>query len=325
MDLSVLPPLARTRPISARVSLSWALALSSFVHLALAWRLTFGAHALPSRGEDGREGGGGATFEVTVEGREAETPHPAIGVPEPDPTPPTAATRAQAAPTTRPASRVLPPEPDGAEPVASLAPSVAETPSGTAAAIEAAGTGDRATDSGRLGGRDDARIRALLAGSVGGALGGSALGDVAILEAASRCPDPLAGTWTAHRYSPEFRDWARFTLSIRREGDHLTGTIRTRMWRGLPSDTRPPPCSPEGWDYTVEMRAHGSVHGESFDFGAQEHHVAHVECASPVFGYNPDHFSGTFDVEHDQLHTLNNDGGRDVDAAYTFRRSSCQP
>jgi hypothetical protein len=44
-----------------------------------------------------------------------------------------------------------------------------------------------------------------------------------------------------------------------------------------------------------------------------------------MFGYNPDHFSGTFDVERDMLHTTNNDGGRDVDAAYNFRRSSCQP
>jgi hypothetical protein len=156
-------------------------------------------------------------------------------------------------------------------------------------------------------------------------LGGSSLGDVAILERASRCPDPIAGTWTAHRYSPEFRDWARFTLSITREGDDLRGTIRTRMWRGMPSDTRPPPCTPGGWDYTVEMSARGHVRDHHFDFGAREHHIAQVECASPAFGYNPDHFTGEADDALDQLHTTNNDGGRDVNASYTFRRSSCQP
>lgn len=327
MDLSVRVPLAPRPLTSRRASLLSALALSAFVHLAIAWRLTFGAPAIAMRGEDGREGGGGATFEVSVQGPEADVPAPPITpAPSAAPLPSAVADPRRAA--LRPVTRVLPPERDGTEASAAVASATtppSETGSEGRTAVAAAGTGDAPTDSGRMQGRDDARIRALLAGSVGGALGGSALGDVAILEAASRCPDPVAGTWTAHRYSPEFRDWARFTLSIRRVGDDLTGTIRTRMWRGLPSDTCPPPCSPGGWDYTVEMRAHGTVHGDQFDFGAQEHHVAHVECASPLFGYNPDHFSGSWDVERDQLRTLNNDGGRDVDAAYTFRRSSCQP
>lgn len=325
-DLSVPAPLARQRLVSDRAVLAWALGLSVFLHFALVWQLTFArGFTLADRGEDGSEGGGGATFEVTVRGPEEDVPSPFPMEAAPPST--TNDTPDRPTPAARPIARVLPRETDGTEVAPALAPS-ATTDDGASAAspsIAAAGTGDDVTDPGRLRGRDDARIRALLAGSVGGGLGGSSLGDVTLLAEASRCPDPVAGTWTAHRYSPEFRDWARFTLSIAREGDDLRGTIRTRMWRGLPSDTRPPPCGPGGWDYTVEMRAHGTVHGEHFDFGALEHHIAHVECASPTFGYNPDHFSGTYDVERDMLRTLNNDGGRDVDAAYTFRRSSCQP
>lgn len=323
IDLSARVPLAPRPLLSHRASLRWAFALSAFVHLAIAWRLTFGAASIAMRGEDGREGGGGATFEVSVQG-------PAADVPLPLPSQPSRASSiaSPATPDARPVHRVLPRSDDGVEPASALASSAPTESAASGLAsptLGAAGTGAETTDEGRLRGRDDARIRALLEGSVGGALGGSSLGNVAILEAAARCPDPVAGTWTAHRYSPEFRDWARFTLSIRRQGDDLTGTIRTRMWRGLPSDTHPPPCTAGGWDYTVEMSAHGTVHGGSFDFGAREHHIAHVECASPAFGYNPDHFSGTVDADLDQLRTLNNDGGRDVDAAYTFRRSSCQP
>jgi hypothetical protein len=323
VDLSVRAPLAATPEIPHPVRFSWAFVVSAFLHLALAWRLAIGTWAPDVRGEDGDLGAGGATFEVTVAGPEAEVPAPIPSVPS---TAPVAEASEDAARVGRPTIRVLPRTRDGTEASAPIAASAAqdETTAPNVPVVPA-GTGDRSTDSGRMSGADDARIRALLAGSVGGGIGGSALGDVTLLTAVSRCPDPIAGTWTAHRYSPEFRDWARFTLSIRRDGDELTGTIRTRMWRGLPSDTRPPACTAFGWDYTVEMRAHGNVHGDTFDFGAQEHHIAHVECASPTFGYNPDHFSGSWDVERDQLRTLNNDGGRDVDAAYTFRRSSCQP
>lgn len=324
MDLTVRVPLARRRGISERVSLTWALGFSTLVHLAIAWRLTFGAMGDTSRGEDGYEGAGGATFEVSVEGPEADAPMPLPSAPAPAPI----ASSTPAAPASRPVARVLPREADGTENAASTAatPASPEEQSGPASAsIAAAGSGDTSTSSGRLHGRDDPGLRALLQGSVGGAIGGSSLGSVAIYEDAARCPDAVEGTWTAHRYSPEFRDWAHFTLNITRTGDRLTGMIHTRMWRGYSTDTRPPPCTADGWDYTVEMQATGSVTGDSFDFGAREHHISHVECASPMFGYNPDHFSGRFDTDRDQLRTMNNDGGRDVNAAYTFRRSSCQP
>ncbi len=324
LDLSVRAPLGPRPAIADRTTTATALLVSICVHLALVsgW-ITLQIPALGGRGEDGREGGGGATFEVSVQGPEADEPihmptSPSVPSSESAPSEPRA-------PVARPSRRVLPTTDEGTEPSTSTSSDRASASSATTPTLAAQGTGAESTDSGRLGGLDDARLRALLSGSVGGALGESSLGNVAILEEASRCPDPVAGTWTAHRYSPEFRDWARFTLSITRHGDDLRGTIRTRMWRGMASDTRPPPCTPGGWDYTVEMTAHGSVHDESFDFGATEHHIARVECASPTFGYNPDHFSGTFDVERDMLHTTNNDGGRDVNAAYNFRRSSCQP
>jgi hypothetical protein len=322
VDLSARVPLVRSRGPSRAESISWSFVMSTCVHAAIALALML-RPALPmSRGEDGSEGAGGVTFEVSVQGPQADAPVPVLPSAEPAaPTPErTSGSRG------RPTTRILPTTNEGTEAIAATAPVEGHDDEGATLAPAPAGTGADQTSSGRSAGPDDARLRALLSGSVGGGvLGGSSLGDVALLTEASRCPDPVAGTWTAHRYSPEFRDWARFTLSITRVGDRLTGTIRTRMWRGLASDIRPPVCAPGGWDYTVEMNAHGSVSGDHFDFGAREHHIAHVECASPLFGYNPDHFSGTFDVERDELLTVNNDGGRDIDAAYTFRRSSCQP
>ncbi|MFO0683041.1 MAG: hypothetical protein U0234_13375 [Sandaracinus sp.] len=323
-----------TLPAPASTSLGLSLAGSLAVHAVLLVGFALGLARLGGRGEGGREGAGGQAVEVSLLGPVAP-PAPPIEASAPE-TPSAASAASDGAPPSpgrsiaragrdREIDRGIP------IPVAPAAPAAAApeaAPSATSPPLPEtapAGEDDAVTDSGRSAGVDDARLRALLEGSVGGRLGAPALGDVALLDEVARCPDPVAGTWTARRYSPEFRDWARFTLRIQREGDALRGTISTRMWRGMASDVRPPPCGPGGWDYTVEMTARGSVHGDSFDFGAREHHVAHVECASPLFGYNPDHFSGTFDAERDELRTVNNDGGRDVDAAYTFRRSSCQP
>jgi hypothetical protein len=277
-----------------------------------------------SRGEEGIEGGGGSTIEVEIAGDESPgrpaLPGDVDSAADADDEPSEAAIRV---PVVRPLVRDRtwdrgPPDP--AETVAEASP----PPAATAPSVDGSGTGATITDEGRTTGRDDPRIRALLETSVGGALGGSRAGTIALLAPAARCPDPVAGTWTAYRYSPEFRDWARFTMRIAREGNALRGTISTRMWRGLPSERRPPPCSAEGWDYTVEMTATGTVVGDHFDFGARTHRVAHIDCPSTMFGYNPDHFRGTFDASADRLDTVNNDGGRDVDAPYTFRRTACE-
>ncbi len=322
-----------TLPAPTSTSLGLSLAGALAVHAGLLVGFALGLARLGGRGEGGREGAGGQTVEVSLLGPVAP-PAPPIEPSAPD-TPSAASAASDAAPSPgrsfaridrdREIDRGIPVSAASAAPAA---PAPEAAPSATSPPLpETSPTGedDAVTDSGRATGVDDARLRALLEGSVGGRLGAPALGNVALLDEVARCPDPVAGTWTARRYSPEFRDWARFTLRIHREGETLSGTISTRMWRGMASDLRPPPCEEGGWDYTVEMTAHGRVHGDHFDFGAREHHVAQVTCASALFGYNPDHFSGTFDTERDELVTVNNDGGRDVDAAYTFRRSSCQP
>ncbi len=305
------------------------LAASIFVHMALVWRLSFMAGGVASRGEDGTEGGGGATFVVEIAGDVSpdrpplpgdvdsaasdgdESVEPRVDVPIVGPLVRERRADERAERAER-AEHVVEPTPEAAAATGATDPSV-----------DGSGTGAVVTDEGRTSGLDDPHLRALLETSVGGTIGGSSAGTIALLAEAARCPDPVEGTWTSYRYSPEFRDWARFTMRIVRDGSALHGTIATRMWRGLPSQRRPPPCSAEGWDYTVEMTASGSVVGDHFDFAARSHRVAHIDCPSTMFGYNPDHFRGTFDASADRLDTVNNDGGRDVDAPYTFRRTSC--
>jgi len=165
---------------------------------------------------------------------------------------------------------------------------------------------------------------AIILGSAG-RLSGDTVRASALLGESLSCDDPIAGTWVAYRYSPEFRDWARFTLRIEHDDGDLRGSIVARMWRGLPSERRPPPCSSDGWDYTVTMRATGNLIGDRMAFGSSTHEITRVDCASSFFSYNPDHFSGSVDSLADRMHTVNNDGGRDVNAPYEFRRTSCAP
>jgi hypothetical protein len=72
------------------------------------------------------------------------------------------------------------------------------------------------------------------------------------------------------------------------------------------------------------MRATGNLIGDRMAFGASTHEVTRVDCASSFFSYNPDHFSGSVDPLADRMHTVNNDGGRDVNAPYEFHRTSCR-
>lgn len=140
-----------------------------------------------------------------------------------------------------------------------------------------------------------------------------------------QCDDPVAGVWRAQKYNPRWNDWARFTLRVRREGSRLEGTITTRLWNGGRFDSSPPPCRLGAHDYTVRMRAQGSVDGRRIDFGARTYRVLRAHCPSPFFDYNPDHFSGTVDPARNEFQSVNNDGGRDVDTPYVFRRTGCDP
>jgi hypothetical protein len=174
------------------------------------------------------------------------------------------------------------------------------------------------TGSGRAPGED---VAAMILGSAGWL--GSDSSARAFLERALECGDPIEGRWVAYRYSPEFRDWARFTLDIERVGDALRGTILSRTWSGGASDRRPPPCRPGRHDVTVRMNARGSFRAGRFSFGADSYEIVRVDCAPPFFAYNPDHFTGTVDPIRNEIDALNNDGGRDVNAPYRFRRVAC--
>jgi hypothetical protein len=315
------------------------LAASLFVHLAVAMLLLLGHGSWRTEvGERGPAGAGGPADEVEVTllanepEREAELTAPTEVAAEPvreSPSETEAPTRA-GAPSTTEASAAASQTASATESAsttseASSAPETASTNDTSTAAATTATTPHAVDDELEHGTDDSAETQAaaLILGSAG-RLSGESIRASALLGENLACEDPIAGTWVAYRYSPEFRDWARFTLRVVREGTSLDGTIVARMWRGLPSERRPPPCSADGWDYTVTMRATGNLIGDRMAFGATTHEVTRVDCASSFFSYNPDHFSGSVDPLADRMHTVNNDGGRDVNAPYEFHRTSCR-
>lgn len=152
----------------------------------------------------------------------------------------------------------------------------------------------------------------------------------AMLPAAARCRDVVAGTWRAHKYNPQDHDWVIFTLRIHRLPDNrLQGSIVARLWTGFAMDSRPPGrCGGllHDLDYLVRMPAQGSLtNGTHVTFSAITYHVERAFCASAYFSYNPDAFSGDIDEERQEFQSVNNDGGRDRNAPYVFRRIGCMP
>jgi hypothetical protein len=143
------------------------------------------------------------------------------------------------------------------------------------------------------------------------------------------CADPVVGTWRARRYDEEgtgpdrLGHHASFTIRITsHEGERLEGAITLRAWSGDASETSPPRCRTGHYDHTVRMRATGSLEGDRFRMDALDH-VRTEHCID--FGrwsYNLDHFRGRLDGE--SLDLVNNDGGREVNAPYRFRRVSCR-
>lgn len=149
-------------------------------------------------------------------------------------------------------------------------------------------------------------------------------GQRALLPAATTCTDPVAGRWEALKYSPVRGDWVRFTLTIQRESDGaLHGTIGSHTWSGTMFDRTPPGCAFGGFDITVSMNASGRADGGHITFGASRYSVIANRCISFGSDYAPDHFSGTIDVARQEFQSLNNDGFRDVNAPYVFRRTGC--
>ncbi|MBX3250456.1 MAG: hypothetical protein KF901_24990 [Myxococcales bacterium] len=173
-------------------------------------------------------------------------------------------------------------------------------------------------DEGAGGRASDAFLDALLARG-GGQGGGGGAG----------CDDPIVGTWRARRWDARGvgldaeGHHAVFILRVEaREGDTLRGTITLRAWSGDEGETSPPRCRPGHYDHTVQMRASGTFHDGAFRFDALDH-VRTEHCVDlGRWEYNLDHFRGRLDGE--TLRVVNNDGGREVNAPYRFRRVACR-
>ncbi len=277
-------------------------------------------------GENGRDGAGGATIDVSIEGPRVQAPQAATAhAPTVSPLSRSAAAPRLTTRSTQPAE-VSSEHSDGpAQAVAAQPVSAQASSAATAGAVVSAASGTDATttDSGRA--REAARVRRLILGSAG-LIPGSVDAQRALLPPPITCDDPVAGVWRAHRYDPRAEDWALFTLTITRESeDRITGTIVSHMWSGSAGDYSPPVCMPGGMDYTVRMNASGTVNGQRITFGAQTYRVVRASCPIPFFGYNADHFTGTIDETIQEFQSVNNDGGRDINAPYVFRRISCGP
>jgi hypothetical protein len=310
------------RPLPAWIAL-WT---SVGAHAQLLWLGAWLGGNPIAGGEAGDRGAGGDTIEITVVRGEQRPGASAPPPEEPRPAAPEEAPRPAAAPAPvitarrapRERAREATPQDTAAPSTPTEEPRAAEQTAPDTAQAGASGDADRASQ-GRAEGAD---VAAVILGSVGiGAA--SSEHSRALLEQALACDDPIEGVWVAHRYSPEFHDWARMTLRIERDGEQLRGTIISRSWSGRASDRRPPPCAPGAHDMTVRMEAHGTLRGDRMVFGADTHELLRADCPSTFFSYNPDRFSGTVDPVREEIAAVNNDGGRDVDAPYRFRRTSC--
>jgi hypothetical protein len=335
-----VPP-QRERRVPLRTAFVIALLASLCVHVAtMLGSLTFGG-APAFGGEGGVRGAGDVTMDVTIEGPSAPEPdvvppppEPAAAAPAPTPeTPREEATREETPRERAPNEGIRVPESPVAEPETPTQEAPAEareaaenqenTASAQTPAVAAGGTEAAQTSGGRAAGES---VRRLILGSAG-LMPSSVEGQRALLPAATTCEDPIAGVWRALKYSPTFGgQWVRFTLRIKREGDTLTGTIRSRIWRGSPSDRTPPACRVGQTDTTHAMVATGRATGTAITFGASTHRLVADHCPQ-LFGgvndYAPDHFSGTIDAMRQEFQSVNNDGAYDVDEPYVFRRIGC--
>jgi hypothetical protein len=344
-DAPVLP--GSDWPLRAILAVVASLVIHS---LAFLWVLLVGGGEGAEGGERGREGAGGQTIEITVLALDGElAPEAARGSstssqPEPaaelTPEPPSEAAQepepvAQAAPVLQaeraPEALAVAParararaerteSPAPAAPATGGSEPAAAPPPVEPGADARPGPSRPGSDADRGGRAPGAEAIATILGSVG--LGTGTAGSRALQEALG-CEDPIAGVWTATQFRSSRRDWGRMTLRIERHGDELRGTIRSRIWSGLPSDRRPLPCGPGRFDITVTMPARGRLDGDRFTFGADSYELTRVDCRLEGLVYYPDRFRGRVDTMRDQLDALNNDGHVEFDQPYTFRRTSC--
>jgi hypothetical protein len=142
------------------------------------------------------------------------------------------------------------------------------------------------------------------------------------------CTDPVEGLWRAHRYDARFLDWAIFTLSIRRtapESPSLVGYITFEYWNGTSTESLPPPCRPRLRHYVLDQPSRGTFTAARthVEFWGLRYQLREERCPHSFGAYNLDHFAGVIDPATQEFQTVNNDGGRDNNEPYVFRRVQC--
>jgi hypothetical protein len=159
-----------------------------------------------------------------------------------------------------------------------------------------------------------------------------------IQEQRERLPPPaecgediVQGIWKSHKFDDRFGEWVIFTLEIHRLADQphiLRGKITNHSWVGGPTNEEPPPCGASSGEWVVETDAEGSIDpsGRIRFRGVGDWRLVQRICPQNLWGgYNLDYFDGVIDTSLNEFQTHNNDGGRDVNEPYVFRRISCFP
>lgn len=284
---------------------------STLTHVSVVAALMTWGIASAGGGEGGLSGAGDTSIEVSVAGADGTEITPPAPVP-PEPPPPVA-------PPSKTQPVEPPPPPSPPDPDAILSPPPAETPPPRPALPPAAAGGAETN-----GGRAPGPVR-IVVGPGTATNGVSVEGQRALLPSAAVCKDPVEGVWESLKYSPLANTWVRFTLLVHRgAGNTLTGAIHSHTWYGHSHDRTPPPCSPEGFELSVSMKAQGSVDVVThLRFGASAYSIVAVQCPTAHADYAPDNFSGVIDTERQEFQSVNNDGATDIDAPYVFRRTGC--
>jgi len=289
-----------------------AVVFSLFVHSSAAVFGLLLRGGTPSQGgEAGNMGAGDLTVDVSVAGPAATIAPPAQSADPAPPTPPAKPTITPPAPTDSADFPQPPPPPTPRQDDESVKPQPKTT-----SQPNVGGTNSEKTSGGRAAGVD-APFAAL------GGAPNTVEGQRALLPSAMVCKDPVAGRWEAVKYNPLWGDWVRFTLAVQNSGGMLGGTITSRTWSGGPLDSTPPACGPGTFDITVSMNAHGRAGATKIEFGAASYTVTSIRCPSSTLDYSPDNFSGTLDTRRQEFQSVNNDGARDIDQPYVFRRTGC--
>lgn len=156
--------------------------------------------------------------------------------------------------------------------------------------------------------------------------GGTVEEQRARLPPPATCQDPVEGIWKSHDYDPRWGDWTVFTLEVHRVNgseNELEGLIFNDTWYGDQTQSEPGPCQ-GNLRFKVSMDARGSVVDGKIMFGGiGQWRMDEVVCGSWDGGYNLDQFTGTIDPEIQEFQSVNNDGGRAVNAPTVFRRVKC--